>query len=184
HLGRRAARADAVLQDALFPNVVNTARRRALDGASRRVAAGTVWTRDAPLPYPGRVSWASRGVTVASSTSESATEQVKFSAPAGGGQLIFARLDWPDTARPSTVRRPRFATATLGLITIDVPAGEHTLSLDYETPGLRLGVTLLGGATLVVLIRPCGGGEPPGAAPTRRRRKTLRTASPRTLPRY
>ncbi|MCE7009470.1 hypothetical protein LWC34_42665 [Kibdelosporangium philippinense] len=141
-----------VLQDALFPNVVNSAPPR---GWTRIAQSGgrTVWTRDAPLPYPGRVSWASRGVTVASSTSESATEQVKFSAPAGGGQLIFARLDWPGYSATVDGKTAEVRNGDAGLITIDVPAGEHTLSLDYETPGLRLGVTLLGGATLVVLIQ-------------------------------
>ncbi len=141
-----------VLQDALFPNVVNNPPPRGWTVVAREDGA-TVWTRDAPLPYPGRVSWASRGVTVASSTSEPATEQVKFNAPTGGGQLIFARLDWPGYSATIDGKTVEVRNGDAGLITIDVPAGEHTLALDYATPGLRLGVMLVGGATLVVLIQ-------------------------------
>jgi hypothetical protein len=141
-----------VLQDALFPNVVNSAPPKGWSVAER-AGGRTVWTRDAPLAYPGRVSWASRGTTVVSSTSEPATEQVKFNAPAGGGTLIFARLDWPGYSATIDGKTVEVRNGDAGLITIDVPAGEHTLALDYETPGLRLGVTLLAGATLVVLIQ-------------------------------
>nr|WP_052478123.1 YfhO family protein [Kibdelosporangium sp. MJ126-NF4]CEL16322.1 hypothetical protein [Kibdelosporangium sp. MJ126-NF4]CTQ94246.1 hypothetical protein [Kibdelosporangium sp. MJ126-NF4] len=141
-----------VLQDALFPDVVRNPPPKGWSVALRGDGR-TVWTRDAPLPYPGRVSWASRGVTVASSTAKPATEQVKFNAPAGGGTLVFARLDWPGYSATIDGRTAEVRNGDAGLITVDVPAGEHTLALDYATPGLRLGVVLVSGATLVVLIQ-------------------------------
>jgi hypothetical protein len=141
-----------VLQDALFPNVVNGTPPKGWSVVERG-SGRTVWTRDAPLPYPGRVSWASRGTTVVSANAEPATEQVKFTAAGTGGTLMFARLDWPGYSatidgKPATVR-----SGDAGLITVDVPAGEHVLQLDYETPGLRFGTWILAAATLVVMIQ-------------------------------
>ncbi|TNC28639.1 glycosyltransferase family protein [Amycolatopsis alkalitolerans] len=113
----------------------------------------TVWVRSAAPPYPGRVSWASAGTQVVSSDAQPESELVGYHAPAGGGRLLFARLNWPGyTATVDGAAVPVRETDA-GLIAIDLPPGQHVLRLSFSEPGLRLGAWALGAATLVVLAQ-------------------------------
>ena len=141
-----------VLQDKLFPDLVG---RTPPAGWSvlLRDGARTVWVRDLPPPYPGRVSWASGGTTVLTSAAETDHEQVRFRAPDGGGKLIFARLDWPGYTATVDGRPIAVQNGFAGLITVDLPPGEHTLELSYQEPGVRLGFWVLIGAAAVSLAQ-------------------------------
>ncbi|HET9138251.1 hypothetical protein [Actinophytocola sp.] len=139
-----------VLQNKLLPNVVNQT-----PPAGWRVALRddlrAVWVREAPLPHPGRVSYASSGTEVRSSESSDRHERVAFRAPAGGGELIFARLAWPGYTATVDGKPVQLRNGAAGLVTITVPPGEHVLELSFVTPGLRLGAVALGIATIIVI---------------------------------
>jgi len=83
-----------VLQNALLPEVVDRPPSPGWRVAARDDVR-TMWVRRQPLPYPGRVSWTSPGVTVRSASAAQDDETVAYQALAGGGRLLFARLDWP-----------------------------------------------------------------------------------------
>ena len=141
-----------VLQNSLLPDVVRGAPRpgwRVLlqDGVR------TVWVRENPLPYPGRVSAASPGTQVRSASAAPQHERVEVRAPAGGGELIFARLAWPGYTARVDGTPVEVENGEAGLLTVALPAGEHVLEIDYRTPGLRLGVLLLAGAAAVALAQ-------------------------------
>ncbi|MFL6145101.1 MAG: hypothetical protein ACJ72N_24950 [Labedaea sp.] len=141
-----------VLQNSLLPEVVRGPPRpgwRVLlqDGVR------TVWLRENPLPYPGRVSAVSPGIQVRSASAAPQHERVEVRAPAGGGELIFARLAWPGYIAHVDGTPVEVEDGEAGLLTVAMPAGEHVLEIDYRTPGLRLGVLLLAGATAVALAQ-------------------------------
>lgn len=141
-----------VLQNSLLPDVVRDQPRpgwRVL----LRDDVRTVWIRANPLPYPGRVSEVSRGTEVISATARSQSERVVFRAPAGGGELTFARLAWPGYTARVDGQPARPQDGPVGLLSVAVPAGEHTLEIDYQTPGLRLGAWLMAGAGVVALLQ-------------------------------
>lgn len=140
-----------VLQNRLLPDVVDQSppqgwRELVRDGTR------TVWVREAPPPYPGRVSFASAGVDVLAANAGAEHERVTLRA-SGDGRLVFARLAWPGYAATIDGRPVEVINGDAGLITIDVPAGEHVLELDFTTPGLRLGWFVLIGAAGVVLVQ-------------------------------
>lgn len=140
-----------VLQNRLLPDVVDEAppdgwRELVRDGAR------TVWLREVPLPYPGRVSYASSGTEVLSADAGAEHERVTFRA-SGDGELIFARLAWPGYSATIDGRPVDVINGEAGLITVAVPSGEHVLELDFRAPGLRLGWLVLIGATGVVLVQ-------------------------------
>jgi uncharacterized membrane protein YfhO len=49
-------------------------------------------------------------------------------------------------------REVAVASNAAGLVTVDVPAGEHQLALSYESPGLRVGALLAAAAAAVVVL--------------------------------
>ncbi|WIX98324.1 hypothetical protein QRX60_30175 [Amycolatopsis mongoliensis] len=134
-----------ILQRSLLPAVVDQR-----PPAGWHVAASdevrTVWVRSAPPPYPGRVSWASPGVSVQAAEANPDEETVTYQAPADGGQLLFARLNWPGytvavdggDGPAATVRE-----SGAGLVVVDVPPGRHVVRLEFQEPGLRIGLWIL-----------------------------------------
>ncbi|WP_210480571.1 hypothetical protein [Naasia sp. SYSU D00948] len=131
-----------------------------------------IWRRDAPLPFPGRVSAVTDGLTVTGSAATETSERVDLQAPSGG-TVTFARLAWPGyTARvdgsPVDVER-----TDEGLVQIEVPAGAQRLELTYATPGVLVGgaatvAALLAAAVLGLVWRRRRGGNTPAAEDTSR----------------
>lgn len=115
---------------------------------AERTAVATVLRREAALPRPGgRLSAGPPGTVVVDDVAAPRTEQVRIGG-GPGGTLTFARLAWPGyTARLDGVEVP-FRQGPAGLLTVDVPAGAHDLTLAWSPPGLALGVAcaLLGAA--------------------------------------
>jgi membrane protein YfhO len=138
-----------VLKNDLLPKVVDEAPPTGWREI-RSDDLHTVWLREDPLPYPGRVSNATAGIDVTAATPEAEHEQVKYTATEDG-KLMFARLAWPGYTATVDGKTVKTTIGPAGLIVVDVPAGTHTLELDYQAPGMRLGFYALGGATLVVL---------------------------------
>ncbi|MFD2419430.1 hypothetical protein [Amycolatopsis pigmentata] len=139
-----------ILQRSLFPGDADhpPAGWRVADTDQVR----TMWVRQAENPLPGRVSWVSSGVVVHSADARPDRETVDFDAPAEGGQLVFARLNWPGYSAnvdgSGASGRPR-ETAE-GLLAVDVPPGRHVLDLTFIEPGLRPGAVIAGLAAMLV----------------------------------
>lgn len=135
-----------VVQKAGFPRL---ARTDPPDGWSTVAEddVRVVWRRDAPLPFPGRVSGVSDDLAVSDSEATETSERVRVVSPVGG-QLTFARLAWPGyTATADGAAIPVTRTDE-GLVQLDVPAGAAVVELSYTPPGVILGGT----ATVVAVI--------------------------------
>jgi hypothetical protein len=119
---------------------------------AERTAAVTVLRRIEPLPRPeGRLSDAPAGTVVVDDVAEPRAERVRFGG-GPGGTVTFARLAWPGhTARLDGVPVP-VRQGPAGLLTVDVPAGAHELTLAWSPPGFRLGV----GSALLGLVLALG----------------------------
>ncbi|HVW42917.1 MAG TPA: hypothetical protein VHC18_16350 [Amycolatopsis sp.] len=160
-----------ILQNRLLPDVVN-APPPGWEVVARDDVR-TAWVRTAPLPYPGRVSWASPGTQVRSSDNQAEQESISYHAPATGGQILLARLNWPGyTATVDGVAVP-IRTNDVGLVTLDVPPGDHVVRLSFTEPGLRLGAWALGAGTVISLVQT-------GFWWWRRRRRRTREKQPGT----
>ncbi len=127
----------------------------------------TVWTRTSALPYPGRVSVVTPGITVRSAVSTASRETVSLSA-AQPGQITFARLAWPGYRATVDGRTVQTVAGPAGLLVVPVSEGAHTLVVDYRAPGVQGGaVALVGGLFVAVLLSL---GELVGMLRRRRRR--------------
>jgi hypothetical protein len=140
-----------VLQNSLLPEVVRQAPPPGWSVADR-TAARIVWTRDEPLPDRGRVSWTSPGVEVVTADAAAQREVVDYRATAPG-RVVFARLAWPGYTASVDGRPVELTPGPVGLVAVDVPAGAHTLVLEFTSPGLRVGLAAVTLATLVVLLQ-------------------------------
>jgi hypothetical protein len=113
---------------------------------AERTAAVTVLRRDAAWPHPqGRLSDAPPGTAVADDVAAPQGEEVRI-AGGPGGALTFARLAWPGyTAQIDGVDVP-VRQGPAGLLTVDVPAGAHGVTLSWSPPafGVSLASALLG----------------------------------------
>jgi hypothetical protein len=141
-----------VLENKLLPQVVNRqppAGWRVLVRDDVR----TVWLRQDPISYPGRISWATPGTELISAEARAQDERVSLRAPQGGGELVLARLAWPGYSATIDGRPAEVRNGEAGLITVSVPPGEHVLEVTYRTPGLRLGLTALGVAVIIVFAQ-------------------------------
>ena len=105
---------------------------------AERSAAVTVLRREATLPHPqGRLSDAPVGTVVADDVSAARGEVVRIT-DGPGGTLTFARLAWPGyTARVDGAELP-VRQGPAGLLTVDVPAGAHELTLAWSPPAFGL----------------------------------------------
>jgi hypothetical protein len=117
-----------------------------------RSAVRTVWVRDEPSAYDGRVTWTAPGIDVLGDSSAPRRESVDYRADAAG-RIVMARLDWPGYSAAVDGRKVDVENGPAGLVVLDVPAGNHTLVLDYEPPGLRLGVAAAGSAAVLVVLQ-------------------------------
>jgi hypothetical protein len=111
-----------------------------------------VWVRNEPLDEEARVSWASPGVDVLADSSSAQREEVAYRADAPG-RILFARLAWPGYTATVDGRPTEVVDGPAGLLSVEVPAGEHTLLLEYEAPGLRAGASVVLAAVLVVVVQ-------------------------------
>ncbi|HEY0641639.1 MAG TPA: hypothetical protein VGD67_28770 [Pseudonocardiaceae bacterium] len=144
-----AVRADTVVvQNSYVENAaVPPGWRVRLDDGTR-----TVLVRDTPRLHPADVSWASAGTTVTAGTAEPTSLRLDVTAPAGGGELLLARLAWPGyTLRVDGEPAALPTEAPAGLLAVRVPGGTHSVELTYRTPGLRLGLLVLTLGALLAL---------------------------------
>jgi hypothetical protein len=145
-------RAQTLVLDAqLFPDVASAAPRPGWTVA-RRDNLRVVWVRNAPSPYPGRLSWVSAGVTVRSDDGTGTSETVSVDA-AHDGSLVFARLAWPGYSGTLDGHPVQVRDGAAGLLTVDVPAGQHRLTLHYRSPGLAAGALVFALAVAVSLVQ-------------------------------
>ena len=112
----------------------------------------TVWVRDPPVGYDGRLSWVSPGVRVLSDRGTATGESVAFRA-ATDGRLVFARLAWPGYTATLDGEPIPVRDGPAGLLTVDVPAGRHVLEIAFRSPGSSLGASALAVAALVSLAQ-------------------------------
>jgi hypothetical protein len=112
----------------------------------------TVWVRDLPGASEGRLSWSSPGIEVLHDTGEGSSESVSFRATEDG-TLMFARLAWPGYTATVDGKPVAVEDGPAGLLAIDVPAGDHRLTLRHEPPGLSAGVAIFGAAATLSLAQ-------------------------------
>lgn len=138
---------------------------------AERTAAVTVLRRDGPLPHPdGRLSAGPAGTVVADDMAEPRGERVRITA-GPGGTLTFARLAWPGYTAVLDGAPVPVAQGPAGLLTVDVPAGAHELTLAWAPPGFPLAlVSALLGAALALAHA--------GARAVRRRRPSAGAPAP------
>jgi hypothetical protein len=140
-----------VVQRSLRPDVADAG-----PPAGWRVALETpvrvVWVRDEPLADDGRVSWASPGIDVLAGSATAQREEVRYRAE-DAGRLLFTRLAWPGYTATVDGRPAPVVDGPAGLLAVEVPAGEHSLVVEYRAPGLRAGALAAGAAALVVLVQ-------------------------------
>lgn len=140
-----------VLQNSLLPDAVQQPPPPGWH-VVERTAVRTVWVRDAPLPADGRVSWASNGVQVLVDSSEPHRELVRYHSDTAG-RILFARLTWPGYTATVDGVDVRVVDGPSGLLAVDVPPGDHTLMLEFASPGVRLGLVVLGAAGGIVVAQ-------------------------------
>ncbi|MGY1701643.1 hypothetical protein [Geodermatophilus sp. SYSU D00766] len=123
--------------------------------------ARVVWVREQPLTGEGRVSWSAPGVDVVEDTARldrelvgyrSDREVVGYRADAAG-EVLFARLAWPGYTATVDGRPVEVTDGPAGLVSVEVPAGEHELVLRYEAPGLRTGALAALAAGVVAVVQ-------------------------------
>ncbi|MGY2067509.1 YfhO family protein [Blastococcus sp. SYSU DS0619] len=119
---------------------------------AERSPVRAVWVRDEPYADAGRVSWTSPGIEVLADDAEEEREVVRYTAD-DAGRVLFARLAWPGYTATVDGEEVPVLDGPAGLLAVPVPAGEHTLVLDYAPPGLRAGAFAAAGAALVVLVQ-------------------------------
>jgi hypothetical protein len=115
-----------------------------------RSQLSTVWVRDQPIGYEGRVAWASPGVDVLSDSGTGVSEEVQLQASTDG-TLVFARLTWPGYTATLDGEPIEVRDGPAGLLAVDVPAGRHVLEIDFRTPGLSEGAAAIAIAALLSL---------------------------------
>ena len=117
-------------------------------GARDRVR--TVWVRDGPVGYGGRLAWASPGTAVLSDAGTGVSEEVRVQAPTAG-TLVFARLTWPGYTATLDGEPVEVRDGPAGLLSVDVPAGRHVVAIDFRSPGLSAGFAAVAVAALIGL---------------------------------
>ncbi|TFV59616.1 hypothetical protein E4P41_11490 [Geodermatophilus sp. DF01-2] len=140
-----------VIQRSLLPEA---ARGTPPEGwrVAERSAVRTVWVREQPLAGEGRVSGTSPGIEVLEDSSSSHRASVRYRAD-DDGRLLFARLAWPGYTATVDGRAVDVVDGPAGLLAVDVPAGEHTVLLEYRSPGLRTGALAALAASVVILVQ-------------------------------
>lgn len=141
-----------VLQRSLRPDIVDRTPPPGWHVTSKNDGR-TVWSRDHPLAAQGRLSWSSSGVVILADSAQPQRETVHYRSPAQAGRLLFARLDWPGYTATVNGHPLHVSNGPAGLVAVDVPAGEHTLVLAFETPGQRLGFLAAGAAATIVALQ-------------------------------
>ncbi len=117
----------------------------------------TTWTRDVPLPSAGGVVWQTAGLALSEleRTDTDVTLRVD-GVPAGGGQAVLSRLDWPGyTALGATIAPPTDGY----LLTVDVPADSagQTVTISFRPPAWRVELAMFGLAIVGLLAWVIGG---------------------------
>ena len=85
----------------------------------------TVWVREEPPAYDGRVTWAAPGIDVVGDSSALRRETVEYRADEAG-PIVLARLAWPGYTATVDGRELEVQNGPAGLVVLDVPAGDHT----------------------------------------------------------
>lgn len=100
----------------------------------------TVWARDRPLPWTGRLSYARVRVTaddMVGRVDESVSYRSDGIRPA---ELTFARLDWPGYRATVNGAAAKVVSGPDGLVTVELPQGvrDGHVSLTWQPPGLTI----------------------------------------------
>lgn len=126
-------------------SLIDTRRLAAPPGWHRDPAAEgsgltTVWVRDRPPVWSGRLSFVSNGVRVVQdSMVGSVDERVSYRTDARSpGSLVFARLDWPGYTASVDGRVVPVRSGPDGLVSVELPRGvvSGQLALSWSPPGL------------------------------------------------
>lgn len=101
-----------------------------------RVTASTprtvTWVRTHPVPGAGRPVWSSPRTSVRVISADDRTVRFATRAPAGGGRVLLSRLAWPGYH----VDGGEVGTSVDGyLLTVEVPAGAHAVTVRFSPPG-------------------------------------------------
>lgn len=107
-----------------------------------------VLQRDEPLSSP--VVTPSGQVQIANASESGNAFQFEFEAPEGGTVLID-RLGWNGYTAEWNGQQLPVDSGVAGLLRIELPAGAGTVKVDYQVPGLRLGLALLAAAAVLAL---------------------------------
>ncbi|MGH3942223.1 MAG: hypothetical protein ACRDTG_27110 [Pseudonocardiaceae bacterium] len=141
-----------VLQRSLLPDTAGAIPPLGWQVAEQN-GVRTVWLRTRPLTEQGRLTWSSSGVVILADSGQPQREIVHYRSDGGPGRVLFARLNWPGYTATVDAVPVEVSNGPAGLVAVDVPAGEHTLVLAFETPGQRLGFLALAIATTIAALQ-------------------------------
>jgi hypothetical protein len=140
-----------VVQRSLLPDIVDATPPPGWYVADKNDIR-TVWSRERPLPAQSRLSWSSNGITIQSDSAQPHHEVVHYRS-VGAGRILFARLGWPGYHATVDGQPVEIPDGPVGLLAVDVPAGEHVLVLTFQTPEQQLGFFVLGVATTIAALQ-------------------------------
>ncbi|MGH3926875.1 MAG: hypothetical protein ACRDTT_29085, partial [Pseudonocardiaceae bacterium] len=141
-----------VLQRSLLPDIAGATPPPGWHVADRSDVR-TVWSRTRPFAAQARLTWSSSGVAILADSARPQREVVHYRSDGRPGRVLFARLNWPGYTATVDAAPVEISHGPAGLVAVDVPAGEHTLILTFETPGQRLGFLAVGVATTIILLQ-------------------------------
>lgn len=118
----------------------------------QRTDIRTVLVRDAPLPFPGTISYTSPGVQILSAASDERGVREVIQVDGTGGTISFARLAWPGYTASIDGETVPAPAGWHGLLEVTVPAGAHEVIIDFRPPKQRLSIAAFGLATVVMVI--------------------------------
>ncbi|WP_197277819.1 hypothetical protein [Arthrobacter alpinus] len=107
--------------------------------------------RKASFNPGGTVSLATSDIAILNADSSPHHEELRVDAQEAGS-LLFARLAWPGYRATIDGQSVPVSQGPAGLLMLDVPLGEHTVVIDYRTPGLRPGLAAVALASIAVVV--------------------------------
>lgn len=138
-----------VVQHALVPAAASAPAPQGWQ-VSDRDDVRTVLTRSTPSTLPGTVSFVTPGVAVSDGEIGPRSETVDVSGD--GGEITFARLAWPGYSATIDGAATQADSGWHGLLRVNVPPGDHELTISFTPPRQRLSIAAFGLAALVAFL--------------------------------
>ncbi|MBO1266855.1 hypothetical protein [Arthrobacter cavernae] len=107
--------------------------------------------RKVQLEKHGTVSVSTNGMDISTIASGPHHEAFRSEA-ASDGSVLLARMAWPGYRATVDGRSVPVNLSSGGLVKLDIPAGSHSVVVDYRSPGLTRGLAAVGSAFAAVVL--------------------------------